>query len=877
MRFLLALYCVCAALPVLPDPPVVGASRVSLSSWTLESSGGEKPANVDVPGDLVSDLHRSGLVPEPHTDHNWLKWSHVWWEQDWTYRTSFSSPSSHRNQLLVVDGIKMGARVLLNGKEVLVATNQFLRYTVNVSSLLLASNELEVVFPRSVDNSTGIDTGGRFMACSGGWDWAPYGNYFDERGSRVQSRGIWKDIYLVSWDDLIVHSVVPVVYSSGAESSGQFTVNVTIHYTSTASTVFALHVGWSPRRIRFAAASTGGVEGRVSTLLNVTLRRDQLWQPRNARLFNFSVCNAALGGCFYRTRLGFRSVRLVTASAGQQGEGSGNLTMRLEVNGSPVLLRGANWIPSALFEGLVSGADLRASVQSAFDGGFNVLRVWGGGVYQYEDFYNACDELGIFIYHDMMITSSGMDNPAAPPSSTHDASLLDEISYQIRRLAPHPSIVMYDACNECGVTPIFMQIFSRLVLEDVSRIVWPASPSNGWQNGVATATGLPLFFGADLIPAPSPFIYGARNEMHGPYLHGTGAPYINDEDGKLVLFPSLTPPPLPPSSSPVGVNAPGIFVSEFGCVSMSSDFSMNATLSEASRDLHSADMLLRNYPCDSLLVVYFSAVSPVWSLNLYACMQAQALYLAGRISIYRSFNVWGIQIWQLNEIFPTGGWGSIETASDVIGSGQLRGGRWKATHYALKNVLYRDSFLSCSDDARCVMRRDGATPAREKDLYSLSFVNAATGDRSEPFANVTNSASPFSSVWFCAANVSQNSNCAPWESITPFPCNSSIIAVQRDGDENDTFFLPLAPPAFMGLPPVEISLVFGENDTSTLSASAFAAFVWLTADGCQPLTNTFFLFPHTPVTVQWERGCNWARVKSTVTVNHARQYLDSLK
>jgi hypothetical protein len=98
--------------------------------------------------------------------------------------------------------------------------------------------------------------------------------------------------------------------------------------------------------------------------------------------------------------------------------------------------------------------------------------------------------------------------------------------------------------------------------------------------------------------------------------------YVNDPSGALVLFDSLVPPPLP-NASAVGPEAPGVFVSEFGCVAMSSAFSMNATLSAASRSLHSADMLLRNYPCDSLLLVYFGALSPDWSLGLYGCMQAQ--------------------------------------------------------------------------------------------------------------------------------------------------------------------------------------------------------------------------------------------------------------
>ncbi len=865
-----------AGLPVLSDPPVVGSVKTVFADWKLtSSSSGDAPGNVAVPGDLVSDLFHSGLIPEPHTDHNWLTYSSEWWEKDWTYQTTFDAPAGVARHVLVLDGVKMGAHVALNGQALTDAPNQFLRYTFDVTSLVRQQdNTLTLTFPRLVNNSTGIDTGGRFMACSGGWDWAPYGNHFDTRGSRLQSRGIWKDAYLVSWDTVLVHSVVPVVYALPG-ALGQFAVNVTIHYSAVASTVFDLRVGWSTRRLRLAAPSTGGSPSSVTVVQNVTLSADQLWFPRRARLFNVSACNTALGGCFYHTRVGFRSVRLVTAaSAGGSGDGSGNRTMRLEVNGQPVLLRGANWIPSTLFEGLASGADLRASVASAGAAGFNVLRVWGGGVYQYEDFYEACDELGILLYHDMMMTSSGMENPVAPPASEHAESYLDEITYQIRRLAPHPSIVIYDACNECGVAPVFQQVFPRIVREDISRVMWPASPSNGWASGVATATGLATGFGAALVPNPQWSWYGGQNEQHGPYLHGTGAPYVNDPSGALVLFDSLVPPPLPAASA-VGPNAPGVFVSEFGCVGMSSAFSMNATLSEASRSLHSDDMLLRNYPCDSLLVVYFGAVGPDWSLNLYACMQAQALYLTGRIAAYRAANVWGIQIWQLNEIFPTGGWGTIETASATIsGRGQVLGGRWKPAHYALQTALYPDNFFFCGADARCVMRRDAVAASAVK--YELSFVSAVTGEVRGPFLTVSDSiVSPFSASWFCAGNASEQTNCAAWEQLSPFPKNSTVIQVLR-GSDGPPFFMPLAPPLSMELPPVQIDVEFGEEFSTILTSSAFAALVWLTADGCQPMINSLYLLPNRPIFVPWQLSCDFARVKQTLVVNHARQYLDSL-
>jgi beta-mannosidase len=394
--FLLGFVAVACASKPSSDPPIFGAVHIALDNWTL-NSGGLVARDVSVPGDIVSDLFHSGIVPEMHTDHNWLKFSQEWWGREWVYTCVFDASAqgnlpvsfffhfrklnfvSGANTILVFDGVKMGAHVVLNGVHISDVPNQFLRYHFDVSTLLKDKNVLTVTFPSSVNNSTGIDTEGRFMACSGGWDWAPYGNYFDERGSRIQSRGIWKDVYLVQFQSVLVSQVVPTVYHRPGNDLNSFYVNFTIHYSSQSSSVFDVKVGWSTRRVRVTAANTGGQMKSISFTQNVTIGGDQLWHPRKPFLFNVSVCHLALGGCFYHTRVGFRSVKLVTTDLqDSQGQGSGNFTMRLDVNGVPVLLRGANWIPSALFEGLVTKEDLRASVKHAYDAGFNVLRVWGG-------------------------------------------------------------------------------------------------------------------------------------------------------------------------------------------------------------------------------------------------------------------------------------------------------------------------------------------------------------------------------------------------------------------------------------------------------------------------------------------------------------------
>ena len=137
--------------------------------------------------------------------------------------------------------------------------------------------------------------------------------------------------------------------------------------------------------------------------------------------------------------VGFRVLSLVTANDTDPAplagvDGSGDFTMRFKVNGADIWARGANMIPMEEMEGRSSAAAHARLVASAVEGGFNIFRMWGGGIFQWNAFYEACDASGILIYHDVMY-AQGNHAPSATPMQTA------ELQYQMRRLANHPSIV----------------------------------------------------------------------------------------------------------------------------------------------------------------------------------------------------------------------------------------------------------------------------------------------------------------------------------------------------------------------------------------------------------------------------------------------------
>ena len=376
-----------------------------------------------VPGDLVTDLQNAGHISDPLTDSNFMN-SSMWNGQRWTYSTTFASPpyTGHRGggdvrpegagaTLLVFEGVKMGATIVLNGVVLGNTTDQFVRYTFSVAHALLprpspaerarggggGANKLEVIFDRT------IDTHGRFMAASGGWDWAPYSNLRSGQGHQMFTRGIWKSVYLahVKAGSVALTSAAPHVHYVGryptapmADADANFVVNTTVHAWSPAATTGTLRIQgeWSgaegAREVPCTFAA--GHSSCQAPLLNASAADAvELWWPNQMgkhTLYNVTVTFTPAPGSgsgsaptpaptplVATRRVGFRFAALVTVNdtdadvvaAAAGGEGNGNHTLMLRVNGAPVMSRGANVVPMELMEGRYTPGMNRYLVTSA--------------------------------------------------------------------------------------------------------------------------------------------------------------------------------------------------------------------------------------------------------------------------------------------------------------------------------------------------------------------------------------------------------------------------------------------------------------------------------------------------------------------------------
>jgi beta-mannosidase len=262
---------------VVPDTGVVveltGGDDSSSPPWQLHS-GDRKYAvskGLGLPSDLLTNLLHAGIIQDPYLDRNFLTQRHVWMgdhavndqlhtnrTRSWIYTTSFELPAPELSSTpwtwyLVVEGIKMGANIEVNGVHLGTVTNQFLRYefqllethlfhTSSDSSQLrgdptTSKHNLTITF----DPSIAVD--GRFSACSGGWDWAPYTKSDDAQGKRSYTLGIVKPIYLVAVQDVAIHHVVPKIYYRGpyprtpmVHPAGDFELQLNVHLNVVRST-----------------------------------------------------------------------------------------------------------------------------------------------------------------------------------------------------------------------------------------------------------------------------------------------------------------------------------------------------------------------------------------------------------------------------------------------------------------------------------------------------------------------------------------------------------------------------------------------------------------------------------------------------------------
>jgi beta-mannosidase len=456
-----------------------------------------------VPGDVHLDLLANKKIPDPFFRDNESKLQ--WIENEsWEYRLNFdANPAllARSNVDLVFDGLDAAAQVYVNGAPVLAADNMFRVWRVPVRGRLKAGkNLLRVVFPSPIKAAQEAAAGDAFRlqsktqdktyirkaAYEYGWDWGP----------RFVTSGIWRPVRLEAWDKVRIADF----------AIRQRDVSKEVAHLNAEVELEAASAGPARVSVRYA---DNGKPTILTTLANlhagrnvidipVEIRQPKLWYPAGygeQLLYEFTaqVGRAGSPADERKVRAGLRSI-VLHRELDKWGR-----SFELVVNGIPVFAKGADVIPFDSFPNRVTTANYRRILESARDANMNMIRHWGGGYYETEEFYSICDELGIMVWQDFMF-----GNDWQPGTYAFKLNIEAEAEDQVRRLRNHPSIVLWSGNNETEaafnwaprptlppdvrllIWQDYLTEFSGILPRVVARLdpetpYWPSSPSADYE------------------------------------------------------------------------------------------------------------------------------------------------------------------------------------------------------------------------------------------------------------------------------------------------------------------------------------------------------------------------------------------------------------
>lgn len=608
--------------------------------------------SASIPGCIHTDLLRHRLIPDPFFGENekQLQWIE---RLDWKYRTAFELGADVRAAAeieLVFEGLDTLATVTLNGHVVGRTENMFCGYRFPVRAQLQAGrNVLEIVFANTLDylkahhewqplKERNDPVGGRSRIrkeqCQYSWDWGP----------RFVTCGVWRSVRLEAW-------------------SGNRLESVRIRQTHLADGAVALALAPELARADDQATfrvrcSLGDAEiaTAIGTIkdLTLTLAQPARWWPAGQGaqpLYTVTVELLAPAGNVADTwsrRVGLRTIELV-----REKDAAGE-SFYFRVNGRPIFAKGANWIPDHAFVNACTPETYRDRLQSAVDANMNMVRVWGGGVYEHDAFYDLCDELGLLVWQDFMFACALY--PGAPD---YCVLVQAEAEHQARRLRHHASLALWCGNNEIPMLDILSAELQRDPAKwaDYERVFHGVLP----KVVAATDPATPYWPSSPWTPAqfsPDANFEGAGDTHYWEVWHAR-AP--------VKSYERLTTR----------------FCSEFGMQSYASP-ELAATFCPP-EELNVFSRVMENHQKNgggnATMLHYmaqryryangYASLAYLSQLNQAYCMKVGVEHFRHRMP-----RTMGALYWQLNDCWPVASWSSLEF-----------GGRWKALHHEARRFF----------------------------------------------------------------------------------------------------------------------------------------------------------------------------------------------
>ena len=671
--------------------------------WVISNSEKSVEINAQVPGTVFEALIENNKIEEPFYGENEheMKWV---FESNWIYEKKFSLDPEfleHKTILLRFKGLDTIAEVFLNGEQLGSVDNMFVEYDYNVKSILKQSdNKLVIDFKSPTARSREILEKTKFKLNTGyaaipgvpylrkaqysfGWDWGP----------KLPDIGIWKPVEIVGFDDIKINSVFPYTkleYNKdplSVRSPADFStirVNSVKLYLEIDFALKIENIQGKDYRIKAHVKAPNGEIfvkeiplSKSKEIISFDIKNPLLWWTHDLGVPNlYKLEVSVLKDIILESitqEIGLRDIQLVRKTD-RWGE-----TFYFLLNGIPIFGKGANWIPVDSFipRGKKLGLYLM-NLSYAKQANMNMIRVWGGGIYEDDSFYKICDELGLLVWQDF---------PFACALYPYNVEFIENVEQEaiqnIKRLREHPSLALWCGNNEIeglwkrmlsisGIVEdtkerhkflidfylrIFEEMLPRLIKEfDPTRPYWPSSPSSG-------------FISENLT------------------LRSSNNPNAGDSHYWAVWHGNM------PFSAYRNFNSR--FMSEFGFESFPSLKTIKEFCPIDQYDFNSPIMEnhQKNLAGNQKIMDYMEkrfSIPEDFEHQVILSQITQAEAIEYGVEYWRQnrsdYHCMGSLYWQLNDCWPVASWSSLDYY-----------GRWKALHYFAKR-FYQPLFASVKEE-----------------------------------------------------------------------------------------------------------------------------------------------------------------------------------
>jgi beta-mannosidase len=622
-------------------------------NWQFKAVDSSDWKAATVPGNIFTDLLTHKVIEDPFVKSNEEK---VQWvsKKNWEYKTTFTLSAEilkKDNLELIFEGLNTYAKIYVNGNYQLNTDNAFKRYSISLKEIpMQASNELRIVFQNtaSFENAAKLNSeyklpeGNRIYTRKAqfqyGWDWGP----------KLNTSGISKGIFIQAWNDVKFASIFirqKKINSERATLSAEITIESSLNKNINLFTKINREVISSNISLK---------KGTHTYKIPIEITNPKLWWTHNLGTpylynFKFQLIDEGKVKDEKSIKKGIRTIKLITKKD-SIGE-----SFYFELNGKMVYMKGANYVPQHSFQNKVTNRQYKKLLSDVVASNMNMLRVWGGGIYENDIFYELCDTKGILIWQDFMFACA-----MYPGDIEFLANIQEEAKQQVKRLRNHPSIALWCGNNENtegwkrwgwqnnrtekekveiwnDYLAVFDTILPNVVAEFSDTDYWETSPKHGRGNPT----------------------YKTEGDAHDWWVWHDGYPFEHFEN-----------------------NVPR-FMSEFGFQSFPSFETINYINQTDTVNLNTKAMKShQKHARGSQLIAEYMERAYNLPKNdedyVYISQLLQARGVVMGIEAHRRAKPtnMGTLYWQLNDCWPAISWSSIDYF-----------GNWKALQYKAKNAF----------------------------------------------------------------------------------------------------------------------------------------------------------------------------------------------